>query len=139
MNSATLTVGKTKWLAPGAIAIIASLAWVLPTTSALAQDSPPRIDTAVDYQPPYPDSAQAGGEQGKVVLRVEVTATGAVHGVRVAQSSGFTDLDNAAVAGVLGWRFIPAVHNGDTASGVTNVGIVFQLPTAVAPARPKGS
>jgi protein TonB len=104
------------------------VAGVLGTGAALspaaAQDTR-RLDPAFpNYQPAYPDAAQVNGEQGDVVLRLKVTDSGHVRAVAVVRSSGFTDLDNAAVAGVMGWRYAPA----DSSSTLDNVTIAYRLP-----------
>jgi len=113
-------------------AMMVSLAFVAGTLPAGAQsagDSAPRIDASyANYQPPYPDAAQVNGEQGDVVLSVRVGANGKIRGIQIAQTSGFADLDNAAIEGVLRWHFIPAVRDGDTATETTNVKIVYRLP-----------
>jgi periplasmic protein TonB len=101
------------------------------TATAEAQDAPPRLDsTYPNYQPPYPDAAQVNGEQGIVVLDVQVSPSGRVRNVKVNQSSGFGDLDNAAIEGVLRWRYIPAVEGGSSATQWTKVTIAYKLPTA---------
>lgn len=117
------------------------LTCLLAMTPAIA-DSPgnsePRIDVNFpNPQPPYPDAAQINGEQGKVVLDVRVLASGHVRSVRIAQSSGFDDLDNAAIEGVLRWHFVPAHRDGDTASEWTKVTIDFRLPSALPPVAPQ--
>ena len=91
-------------------------------------DAPLHLDHAYpNYQPAYPDAAQVNGEQGNVVLNVEITSSGKVRNIKVDQSSGFEDLDNAAIAGVLRWRFIPSPYGSDW----TKVTIAYRLPTAV--------
>jgi protein TonB len=62
------------------------------------------------------------------MLDVYVTSGGHARKFRVNQSSGFTDLDNAAAEAVANWQFIPAVKNGDTVSSWTTVKIHFELP-----------
>ncbi|HEY6578940.1 MAG TPA: energy transducer TonB [Rhizomicrobium sp.] len=95
---------------------------------------PAHVDLSRPHpQPPYPDSARASGEQGTVLVDVLIRPNGYVGKFRVAQSSGFGDLDNAAVESVLGWRFVPASRGGDTVSDWTTVKIVFELPQPVAP------
>lgn len=59
----------------------------------------------------YPPLAQRLGQQGDVLLRVLVLPTGQVGDVRIARSSGFTQLDAAALVGVGSWFYIPAVRN----------------------------
>jgi protein TonB len=81
-------------------------------------------------QPPYPDSAQLAGEQGDVLVDVYVSSSGRPHKVRISQSSGFKDLDDAAVEAAVNWRYIPATEDGDTVSSWTTVKLHFQLPQA---------
>jgi protein TonB len=85
-------------------------------------------------QPAYPDSAQLNGEQGSVLVDVYVHPNGRAAKVKVSRSSGFEDLDNAAVEGVLNWRYVPAMRDGDTVSDWATVKIDFQLPQPAAPA-----
>lgn len=113
---------------------------------AIAADTPPHLDTSgVNMQPAYPASAAKNSERGAVVLGVNVSKTGTVNYVYPMQTSGFADLDSAAVAGVLGWRFIPATSGGTNTDGNTAVEIVFEPPpstgdaasAAAAPPPPK--
>ena len=59
----------------------------------------------------YPPLAERLGEQGDVMLRVLVLPTGEVGDVRIARSSGFSQLDAAALVGVGSWYYIPAVKD----------------------------
>jgi protein TonB len=52
------------------------------------------------------------GEQGKVVLRVELDTQGAVSSAYVVSSSGARRLDDAALAAVRQWRCNPAQRGG---------------------------
>ncbi len=123
-----------RWTAGLLIAGLLSAGAVLAT--AAAQDAQRRLDPAYpNYQPAYPDAAQNNGEQGDVVLKVKVSDSGHVRAVAVVRSSGFADLDNAAVAGVMGWRYLPA----DSTSILDNVRIAYRLPVktpAAAPPKP---
>jgi TonB family protein len=107
---------------------------ILVAPVALADDAnytPPHVDGAYPhYQPPYPDSAQLNGEQGIVAVDVQVSSSGAIRRVRLNTSSGFNDLDNAAIEGVMGWHFVPAIRNGSTETDWVTEKVVFQLPTA---------
>ncbi len=94
-------------------------------------NQPARVDTSLPLkQPPYPDSAQLSGEQGDVVLDVKVGDDGKVRNVKVARSSGFDDLDNAAIEGVLGWKFVPARENGEYSTEWTRLTVTFRLPSS---------
>jgi TonB family protein len=102
---------------------------VMGPVAAQAGDMPARVDsTQPNAEPFYPDSARAAGEAGTVLIDVLVKSTGRPAQYRVAQSSGYGDLDAAAVQTVLNWRYLPATHDGDTVSDWTTVKIVYQLP-----------
>ena len=91
--------------------------------------TPPRFNVAyLDNPPPaYPVMARRLGEEGKVILRVFVTPEGTAGEVRVQSSSGSLLFDEAAIAAVSQWRFVPA-RRGDTAIGASvQVPIVFRL------------
>jgi protein TonB len=62
--------------------------------------------------PAYPPRSRRLGEEGTVILRVELSEAGTVGAVRVKTSSGFPRLDEAALAAVRGWRCSPARRNG---------------------------
>lgn len=73
-------------------------------------------------KPHYPPVSRSKGEQGTVLLKVCVAATGAVDSVQVAKSSGFTRLDRSAGDTVERWRFHPARKGGQP------VPMCYQLP-----------
>lgn len=62
--------------------------------------------------PAYPAQARRTGEQGKVVLQVELDERGHVSAARVTSSSGSRHLDEAALGAVRQWRCNPARRNG---------------------------
>ncbi len=65
--------------------------------------------------------------QGKVMLRVLVSAEGLSDRVKVERSSGHEILDDAAIEAVKKWKFVPA-KRGDTAvASPVLVPIVFSL------------
>lgn len=100
-----------------------------------AAETAARVDPAqANSEPIYPDAARAAGEQGTVLVDVLVRPSGHPSKFRVAQSSGYGDLDNAAVETVLNWHFIPATRDGDTVTDWTTVKVVYQLPQAPAAA-----
>jgi protein TonB len=59
-------------------------------------------------KPPYPADAYSRRQEGVVLLRLQISATGIVEDAEVVQSSGVPSLDDAAVRTVLTWRFHPA-------------------------------
>lgn len=78
-------------------------------------------------RPRYPYAARLRGEQGRVVLRVEVDAAGAVRAVSIEASSGSRRLDRAALRAVRRWRFAPATAGGRPVPGEVLVPITFRL------------
>jgi protein TonB len=62
--------------------------------------------------PRYPPLSRRMGEEGTVVLRVELDEHGKVCAARVSGSSGFTRLDDAALTAVRTWRCTPAQRDG---------------------------
>ncbi len=78
-------------------------------------------------RPAYPSIAQREGWEGTVLLRVRVSPNGRAAGVTVQRSSGRTALDNAAVAAVSGWTFVPATQGGSPIAGWVNVPVDFRL------------
>jgi protein TonB len=80
-------------------------------------------------KPSYPAASRRLGEQGRVVLRVRVSAQGLPLAVEVKQSSGFSRLDAAARAAVERWRFIPARQGSDSVDSSVLVPLQFALET----------
>ena len=78
-------------------------------------------------KPVYPFGARRRGEQGRVLLRVTVSPTGAASTVSVAESSGSERLDNSALETVRQWRFQPAHRAGTPVAAEVTVPIRFQL------------
>lgn len=76
---------------------------------------PPRFNAAYLRNPPpaYPALSRRYREQGRVLLRVFVSAAGAAEKIELQASSGWPRLDEAAQQAVRSWRFVPA-RQGDT-------------------------
>ncbi|HEX2586015.1 MAG TPA: TonB family protein [Steroidobacteraceae bacterium] len=55
--------------------------------------------------PAYPASAERAGEEGTVLLEIQVDTLGRAMNVQVARSSGFDALDRAAMNAVKQWKF----------------------------------
>jgi protein TonB len=62
--------------------------------------------------PRYPPHSRRMGEEGSVVLRVELDEHGNINAARVLTSSGFARLDDAALEAVRTWRCHPARRGG---------------------------
>jgi len=77
--------------------------------------------------PTYPRKSRRLGEQGKVVLAVEVDLSGTVSQVKISQSSGYMRLDRSAIKAVLSWRFIAGKKAGVPQKMWVNIPIHFVL------------
>lgn len=77
--------------------------------------------------PVYPALSRRLGEEGKVVLRVHVTAEGRAAQVAVAESSGSHRLDRVAEETVWRYRFVPARRGGEAIDAWVRVPMVFKL------------
>ncbi len=78
-------------------------------------------------KPVYPALSRRLGEEGKVVLRVRVSAQGASLHVEIKQSSGYFRLDEAARAAVEKWRFVPARQGSEAVEASVLVPLHFTL------------
>jgi len=78
-------------------------------------------------QPTYPESARKRGEEGDVLLKIEVLVNGRVGQTEITESSGFTLLDEAALRTVKNWRFKPALKGREEVTCWVNIPIKFRL------------
>ena len=62
--------------------------------------------------PGYPSISRRMGEQGKVVLRVLISADGKPEKIEIQTSSGYDRLDRHAQDTVQRWRFVPGKRGG---------------------------
>ena len=91
---------------------------------------PPRFDAAYlsNPAPVYPSASKRMGEEGRVLLRVQVGVDGRPTEVSIAKSSGFSRLDDIARDTVLrSWRFVPARQGDQAVAGAVKVPIDFTL------------
>jgi protein TonB len=63
-------------------------------------------------RPNYPAQSRRMGEQGKVVVRVLIGVDGLAQKAEIRQSSGFERLDDAALATVKSWHYVPGKRAG---------------------------
>src|SRR6185437_10033278 len=73
----------------------------------------------------YPDAARAAGIEGTVVLRIDVSDTGAVKDVAII--SGDPVLGQASVDSVKQWKYKPYVVNGVPVEMETELSITFRI------------
>lgn len=81
------------------------------------------------YNPPpaYPSVSRDRGEQGRVMVSALVSVDGLVKDAFVEVSSGFSRLDEAAVAAVRAWRFVPATRAGVVVEMRHQIPVRFEL------------
>ena len=75
--------------------------------------------TCPELSPPsYPSLSRRLGEEGKLVLRVELDESGYVSTASVVESSSYKRLDEAALAVVKTWRCNPSLRDGQPVRAV---------------------
>jgi protein TonB len=77
--------------------------------------------------PIYPETARRAGWEGRVTVRVEVSADGLPMSVALQKSSGYGVLDQAALRAVKTWRFQPRTMGGVAMAGMVDVPVNFTL------------
>jgi len=90
---------------------------ILPSLNADSLNNPP---------PAYPPQSRQFGEQGKVMLRLLVSADGGVEQVNL-RKSGYQRLDRAAQESVKRWRFVPVKRGNQAVTTWVVVPISFSL------------
>lgn len=123
--------------AAAAAATAPSIAPALPAPAVLPAPPapPPPVLTAARFdasylqnpRPAYPPVSRRLGEEGKVLLRVRVSAEGRPAAVDLEKSSNFERLDMAARQAVGQWRFVPAKRGDEAVEATVIVPIVFRL------------
>jgi protein TonB len=68
--------------------------------------------------PDYPAISRRMGEEGKLVLRVELDETGHIDDAKIINSSGYERLDAAALTAVKSWQCNPSLRNGQPVRAV---------------------
>jgi len=93
------------------------------------QIEPPKFGVSYlnNPAPSYPRISRKAGQEGRVLLKVLVSAKGDAKTVNIEQSSGYQRLDNAALKAVMRWRFVPARKGAETLSAYVLVPINFTL------------
>jgi protein TonB len=140
----TLATARPKLaMAPEQASAPAAFSVPLPTPVAVApatQVAPSAVQAAPSFvgarfdaaylhnpHPSYPPLSRRLGEEGKVLLRVRVSADGQPAAVDLEKSSNFERLDEAARQVVARWRFVPAKRGDEAVEATVIVPIVFRL------------
>ena len=81
--------------------------------------APPKVElpsSNADYlqnpKPAYPPVSKRLGEQGKVIVRVQIGVDGTALDAELKTSSGYDRLDRAAIETVRKWRYVPGKRAG---------------------------
>ncbi|MBT9097862.1 energy transducer TonB [Methylovulum psychrotolerans] len=77
--------------------------------------------------PDYPTASRELGEQGRVLVRAKISADGKVEQILLRKSSGYARLDEAALASVKQWRFVPARQGAEQVAAWVVVPVAFSL------------
>jgi len=102
-----------------------------PQTAASAAPQQAKIDAPPlpkrSIRPDYPKGARQRGEQGDVVLEIRVGKDGSVESAAVVRSSGFAELDEAAVKAARGTKFAPARSGREAVPSTARMTLSFRL------------
>ena len=120
--------------APTSVNVAAAVTAPAAAQVATAQAAAPTVQlpsSDADYlqnpRPAYPPISRRMNEQGKTIVRVLIGADGAAQKAEISKSSGFSRLDEAAVATVMRWRFVPGKRGGVAETMWFNVPINWVL------------
>lgn len=78
-------------------------------------------------KPAYPAQAARNGDTGTVTLALLIAADGRVTSSRIERSSGFRDLDKAALTALSRCAFKPALHGDVAEAGWAQIAFTWQL------------
>ena len=116
-NTATASPAPPSAQAPS-VRTASPAALVLPSSDADYLNNP---------APVYPRMSRRMGEQGKVLVRVLISADGRAEHAEIRTSSGYARLDEAALDTVKRWRYVPGKRAGTAEAMWFNVPVRFVL------------
>jgi TonB family protein len=102
------------------------------TAKSSTQAAKPRLanrgpEPVAGIRPEYPPAAYRAGEEGSVLVRADVDASGVPGNVSLVRRSGSRDLDRAAVDAVRASHFRPAIRDGQAVASSIEVPVDFRL------------
>ena len=121
------TGATTPQPAPAPIAAAIAVAPAAPPSPPAIQLPSSDASYLQNPKPPYPALSRRLNEQGKTTVRVMIGADGLPQRAEVAKSSGFDRLDQAALATVMRWRYVPGKRGGVAEAMWFNVPINWVL------------
>ncbi len=101
-----------------------------PDPAITAAITPPRVKTSPII---YPLEARRNFEEGTVLLKFTITATGKLENPEILKSSGSEILDAAALASIQQWELFPAMYKGKPITISTTAPISFRLKKEALP------
>lgn len=78
-------------------------------------------------RPPYPALSKRLGEQGTVVVSILIGSDGVPQRADLKKTSGFDRLDQAALAVVMKWRYVPGKRAGQAETRWVDAPVIFAL------------
>lgn len=112
---------------PAAAAVPVSATAATQASGGVSSEARFDADYLQNPAPVYPSLSRRMGEEGKVMLRAYVLPSGKPESVELKHSSGSARLDEAAMAAVRKWRFVPARKGGDAVAAWVLIPISFRL------------
>jgi TonB family protein len=93
---------------------------------ALVAKTPPRLLSR--QTPNYPENLRVRNIQGRVGISILVSADGSVESVSITSSSGYAEMDDAAISAAYGYSFSPALNAyGNPVRCSVNTSVSFVL------------
>jgi len=96
---------------------------------ALAQDRDAQLDLSKPHPIVYPRLAWTDRDEGTVVVNVYVRTNGKAEQVKLVKSSGYGELDAAALQQAWNWHYLPAIKNGEAVEDWAAVSIPYTMPS----------
>jgi len=109
-----------------AIGLFAAVALAMTATPVIAAETPASFD-AKKCTVEYPKAALMNEEQGTTTASFFVSAEGSVTESKLEKSSGFKNLDRAALKSISACKFKPGTKDGAPAATWTRVDYAFSL------------
>lgn len=106
-------------------AVLASPPAAAPRRAAVIEDA--AIDWSSCRRPSYPAGSLRRGEEGVVVIAVDLDAAAKIRQARVSQSSGHESLDRVTLEAVQRCRFTPAQEDGVSKASVADVRFTWKI------------
>ncbi|MGA2364707.1 MAG: energy transducer TonB [Steroidobacteraceae bacterium] len=102
-----------------------------PPAPVVVRPPPPGTPVQVTFRPDisnyYPEAARREGQEGRAIIKICVNQQGKIDSADVATSSGFPELDEAAIKVAKAYRFKPATSEGKPVSSCPTLPVKFEL------------